>query len=709
MKRLILLFAAVAITLSALAQTPKDVKYVFTEASDLNLIGKIHDNTPNPYHRVDTVKYKGFTKNENRQVRCPAGLAVLFKTNSTTISVKTEFGWQYTSTTTMPQAYRGYDLYIKKDGNWIYAASRAPKHGEANGKNVVLIENMDGQEKECMLYLPIYSEVYSVQIGVQEGATMESLESPFKHRIGIFGSSFTHGISTSRAGMSYPMQFMRSTGLQLLSLGCSGNSKLQPYFADVLCDAEVDALIFDAFSNPRAPMIEERLFPFIEKIQTAHPDIPLIFQQTIYREKRNYNLYEEEKERAKQETAARLMAEACKKYKNVYFIQTNASMASHETTVDGIHPDDYGYTLWAKSIERPILEILAKYGITCEKTFSYDPRFDWTEASDLTLCGKLMTDTPNPYHRVDTVKYKGFTTKENFQVRMSSGISVAFKTNSTSIRVQTLYGQTSHPTNGNGIAARGYDLYIKKDGRWVYAESGVQDGYNKRLKLIDNMDNSEKECLLYLPLYSEVNSVKIGVDKGAMIEALENPFRHRIGIFGSSFTHGSSTSRSGMTYPAIFSRNTGLQLLSLGCSGNCKLQDYFCDVLCNADVDAFIFDSFSNPTEKQIKERLFPFIEKLQKAHPGKPLIFQATIRRESRNFNTLSEKLEKSRMELVETLMKEACKKYEHVYFIHPDATADDNNASVDATHPDNYGYNLWARSIEKPVKKILKKYGIK
>lgn len=709
MKRLILLFAAVAITLSALAQTPKDVKYVFTEASDLNLIGKIHKETPNPYHRVDTVKYKGFTKGENRQVRCPAGLAVLFKTNSTVITVQTDFGYEYSSVATMPIAYRGYDLYIREKGNWIWAGNAATKHGEHSEDNIVIVNNMDGKEKECMLYLPIYSEIYSAKIGVQEGSYIKPMESPFTHRIGIFGSSYTHGISTSRAGMSYPMQFMRSTGLQILSLGCSGNSKLQPYFADVLCDAEVDALIFDAFSNPRAPMIEERLFPFIEKIQTAHPDIPLIFQQTIYREKRNYNLYEEEKERAKQETAARLMAEACKKYKNVYFIQTNASMASHETTVDGIHPDDYGYTLWAKSIERPILEILAKYGITCEKTFSYDPRFDWTEASDLTLCGKLMTDTPNPYHRVDTVKYKGFTTKENFQVRMSSGISVAFKTNSTSIRVQTLYGQTSHPTNGNGFSARGYDLYIKKDGRWVYAESGVQDGYNKRLKLIDNMDNSEKECLLYLPLYSEVNSVKIGVDKGAMIEALENPFRHRIGIFGSSFTHGSSTSRSGMTYPAIFSRNTGLQLLSLGCSGNCKLQDYFCDVLCNADVDAFIFDSFSNPTEKQIKERLFPFIEKLQKAHPGKPLIFQATIRRESRNFNTLSEKLEKSRMELVETLMKEACKKYEHVYFIHPDATADDNNASVDATHPDNYGYNLWARSIEKPVKKILKKYGIK
>ena len=709
MKQLILLFATIVISLSAMAQTPKDVKYVFTEASDLNLIGKIHEDTPNPYHRVDTVKYKGFTKGENRQVRSSAGLAVLFKTNSTTISVKTKFGWEYQAVNTMPLAYRGYDLYIKEKGKWIYAASGAPKHEAPEEKNVVLIMNMDGKEKECMLYLPIYSELYSVQIGVQDGSYIESLESPFKHRIGIFGSSFTHGISTSRAGMSYPMQLMRSTGLQFLSLGCSGNCKMQPYFAEVLCDANVDALVFDAFSNPRAQMIKERLFPFIEKIQSAHPDIPLIFQQTIYREKRNFDTKEEAKETAKQETAAKLMAEACKKYKNVYFIQTNASMPSHETSVDGIHPDDYGYTLWAKSIEKPLLEILKKYRIEGPANPELSPRFKWTEASDLTLCGKLMTDTPNPYHRVDTVKFKGFTKKENFQVRMSSGISVAFKTNSTSIRVLTEYGQASFPTNGNGYSSRGYDLYIKKDGQWVYAESGVADDLNKRFTLIRNMDNSEKECLLYLPLYSEVKSVKIGIDKDADIEALPNPFRHRIGIFGSSFTHGSSTSRSGMTYPAIFSRRTGVQLLSLGCSGNCKLQDYFCDVLCAADVDAFIFDSFSNPTEEQIKERLFPFIEKLQKAHPGKPLIFQATIRRESRNFNLKSEKEEQSRMDLVEKMMKEACNKYPDVHFIHPNATADDNNASVDATHPDNYGYNLWARSIEKPVMKILKKYGIK
>ncbi len=344
------------------AQTPEDVEYIFTEAHELNLIGKIIEDTPNPYHRVDTTRFKGFTKGENNQVRCSAGLAVLFKTNSTTVSVLSDYGYVNKGVNTMGLALRGFDLYIKKDGEWLYADSGC--NSDANlEKNCVIIKDMDNSMKECLLYLPIYSELYSCKIGVEAGAVIESLESPFRHKVGIFGSSYTQGISISRSGMSYPMQLMRRTGIQILNLGCSGNCKMQPYFADVLCEADVDAFIFDTFSNPSADMIEERLFPFIEKIQAAHPDIPLIFQQTIYRESRNFCQTSELKEKAKQETAERLMKEACKKYDNVYFIRTNATDRHHNTSVDGTHPDNYGYTLWAESIEKEILKILKKYNI----------------------------------------------------------------------------------------------------------------------------------------------------------------------------------------------------------------------------------------------------------------------------------------------------------------------------------------------------------
>ena len=332
----------------------------------------------------------------------------------------------------------------------------------------------------------------------------------------------------------------------------------------------------------------------------------------------------------------------------------------------------------------------------------------YTEASDLTLTGKLI-DTPNPYHRVDTVRFKGFTKSENNQVRNSAGIAVAFKTNSPTISVLTKYGDVGWPNNTGGYSARGYDLYIRRDGQWIWAGAGCPGDLEKPFNLISGMDGTMKECLMYLPILSEEHSVKIGVTEGSVLEPLPNPFRGRIGIFGSSFTHGISTSRAGMAYPAVFSRETGLQMLSLGCSGNCKMQDYFADVLAAADVDAFVFDSFSNPSPEQIKERLFPFIEKVQAAHPGKPLIFQRTIYREWRNFNKRTADYEARRIAVADSLMKIACKKYKDVYYIHPSASAPDHETTQDGTHPSDRGYQLWARSIEKPIKKILRKYGIR
>ena len=336
----------------------------------------------------------------------------------------------------------------------------------------------------------------------------------------------------------------------------------------------------------------------------------------------------------------------------------------------------------------------------------------YIQASELTMTGKLFPDTPNPYHRIDTVAHKGFTERENLQVRMSSGLGIAFRTDSPWIRIRAKYGYIDHPTGTMPIAAKGFDLYIQKDGKWLWAAAAARpDGREEEpFTIVQNMDGSMHECLLYLPLLSELYSLEIGVLNGKTIEAIPNPFRGRVAIFGSSFTHGISCSRAGMTYPAQFSRATGIQFLSIACSGNCKLQPYYADALAAADADAFVFDSFSNPTIAEIEERLFPFIEKLQAAHPGKPLIFQKTIYRESRNFSTVNEKKEADRIVVVDSLMTVACKKYPDVYYVKTtNATAPSHETSVDGTHPDSYGYTLWARSVEKPILKILRKYGIK
>lgn len=93
------------------------------------------------------------------------------------------------------------------------------------------------------------------------------------------------------------------------------------------------------------------------------------------------------------------------------------------------------------------------------------------DGRELTLIGKLMP-TPNPYNRVDTCAFKGFTPGENTQVRVSSGLALAFKTTSKSIGIKVEYGYKDMGLNSTGIALRGYDLYIRKDGEWLWAASG---------------------------------------------------------------------------------------------------------------------------------------------------------------------------------------------------------------------------------------------
>ena len=115
-------------------------------------------------------------------------MAVLFKTNTRNIQITTKWGYVYSSHSTMPISYKGYDLYIKNaNGRWQYAASGSLKayKGEKT-ETFTLIENMDGTMHECMMYMPMYSEVISCKIGIDDDAVIEPLKSDFRHRIVVY-------------------------------------------------------------------------------------------------------------------------------------------------------------------------------------------------------------------------------------------------------------------------------------------------------------------------------------------------------------------------------------------------------------------------------------------------------------------------------------------------------------------------------------------
>ena len=335
----------------------------------------------------------------------------------------------------------------------------------------------------------------------------------------------------------------------------------------------------------------------------------------------------------------------------------------------------------------------------------------YTDAASLTIVNKAQPGGP-AFQRIDVARYPELTPTVTRYYRYSTGLAVVFRTDSRNIRARWTTVNQLPGANSTLIAQRGLDLYIRRDGKWVFAGVGVpsKSGTQHEAPVVEHMDTTMKECLLYLPLFSELGRIEIGIDEGARIEASANPFRHRIIIFGSSFTHGTSTGRPGMSYPMIMQRNTGLQFISLGVSGNSKLQQSFAQIIGDNACDAIVVDAFSNPGPEMIRERFLPFVAAIRKAHPAVPLIFLQTIYRERANFDLKERAREEEKRRAARTVFEEAAKVYDDIYFVdEPDLTGTDHITSLDGTHPDDLGYWRWANAIQPRIVKILKKYGIR
>lgn len=339
----------------------------------------------------------------------------------------------------------------------------------------------------------------------------------------------------------------------------------------------------------------------------------------------------------------------------------------------------------------------------------------YVDASTLTVIGKPMPTT-RAFTRVDTSVYKFNDRTIDRYACYSTGLAVLFSTDSRTIRAKWTTGGANSGSNMAAIGQKGLDLYIRQDGRWVFAGVGTPSMDNPpydrhECTVVAHMGPGIKECLLYLPLFDKVEILELGVDNEAILEPLENPFRHKIVVKGSSITHGAAASRPGMTYAARFGRDNGLHCINLGFSGKSKLQKEYARLLADIkDVDAFVFDTFSNPSADEIYERFDEFVDIVRSAHPQVPMIFLQTERRETRNFNKDREAFEAAKQKAAEEKVRARMKTDRHIYFItSEDFLGHDHIATADGTHPTDLGFTYMLEAISPKLKKILKRYGVR
>lgn len=330
--------------------------FTYTSAQELLLVGKA-TSEGEYFHRVDTAKYHSMPPKVKKLFTNSAGLAISFTTNSPVIKAK----WTVPDNPQLPNltriAQKGLDLYIKRDGKWQFAGVGMP--GGVTTERV-LVDNMGTEEKECLLYLPLYDELKSLEIGVLAGSYIRKGENPFKKKIVVYGSSILQGASASRPGMAYPARLARSSGYNFINLGLSGNGKMEKEVAAMMADIDADAFILDCIPNPSPKEIEERTVDFVLTLRQKHPDTPIIIIQTLIRETGNFNRKAREQVKQQNEAIAGQVEVLRKKnVKNLYFIKENCFLGTdHEGTIDGTHPNDLGFDRILKKYKPAIGKIL---------------------------------------------------------------------------------------------------------------------------------------------------------------------------------------------------------------------------------------------------------------------------------------------------------------------------------------------------------------
>ena len=362
MKRLFaIVMAMLVVCVSATAQK-KNLTYV--DASTLTIINKIHEGG-GAFDRLDVERYPSLTKNAKRAFRQSTGLALVFSTDSRNIYARWSVEPRKFVANSTDIHMRGLDIYIRHKGKWTFAGVAKP----AADPTVLefespLVRRMGEGVKECMVYLPAYAQIKSLEIGVDEGATIKPMPSPFKHKIVFVGSSLTHGEGNPRPGLIYVAQLGRRLNAETPNFGHSGQCKLQQHFVDIVCDNEADAFVFDAFSNSTADIINERLYDFVKQIRAKHKDTPLIFLQTEVRRSALFDLGAKKRNDDQMAAAEKMMKVVCKDFKNVYFINPAFDLGNdNEGTVDGSHPTDLGLDRALKVIEPKLRKILSRHGI----------------------------------------------------------------------------------------------------------------------------------------------------------------------------------------------------------------------------------------------------------------------------------------------------------------------------------------------------------
>lgn len=287
--------------------------------------------------------------------QCPSGGRIRFRTDSSRLAIRLEYGSPPNMANMHAFGQTGVDLYV--DGNYLVGAvaDQEAKGGKIYEPILFDFSSLPRQEREITLYLPLYKPVKVLGIGVDEGAKITAAKSfAVAKPVVFYGTSITQGGCASRAGMSYQGILGRQLNLDFVNLGFSGNGLGEPEVARAVAEIDASCYVLDFGANHKTFEAMKAVYaPFLDYIRKEHPATPIVVMTLLHtsRENRIPSLGREWPER-RRFIADLVQARIQAGDKKLYLVDgaTLLGPTPDEAFVDGGHPNDLGFYWMAQGL-----------------------------------------------------------------------------------------------------------------------------------------------------------------------------------------------------------------------------------------------------------------------------------------------------------------------------------------------------------------------
>ena len=304
-------------------------------------------------------KIEGIPAAVEKLACCTTAVTLSFKSDAKRIVIEAVPATQTVQMWHMPStAVRSFDIYVGGPGKWYTAGISRFVRNRAE-----LFKSPTGERemREFLINFPLYNGVEKIRIGVDKGAKILP-PTPYASpkRIVAYGGSVMQGACASRPGRAFMNIIGRHFNLEVINLGFSGSSRLEPIMAKLTAEVENPALVIvEGDRNAGWQRVRDLEPAFIATIRKKHPGVPIVVMQ-------GNPWWKPDPNRAKIVAEQKaFMAKMQPNDPDLYWWDcSDFTGPDHaEALVDGKHPTDLGFQRMVDHMI-PLMEpLLKKYGV----------------------------------------------------------------------------------------------------------------------------------------------------------------------------------------------------------------------------------------------------------------------------------------------------------------------------------------------------------